>query len=145
MQLILERLHDILKDREEVVHDFDPRMVVKSVLNRERRKVHREIYQEIMKNSFKDSQPLNLSDDMKKEHRRIVEQMNDIKKQFLDVKTDQIFVDVMTGQLNSNIMAEVVLNFKNMDTFLGVERFMIKFANLYSLIANQLDDIINFK
>lgn len=47
--LVVERLHDILKERDELLPDIDPQNIIKSVVNRERRKVFREIYDELMK------------------------------------------------------------------------------------------------
>lgn len=47
--LVVERLHDILKEREELLPDVDPKNIIKSVINRERRRVFREVYDELMK------------------------------------------------------------------------------------------------
>ena len=47
--LVVERLHDILKERDELLPDVDAKNIIKSVINRERRKVFREIYDELMK------------------------------------------------------------------------------------------------
>ena len=42
--LVVERLHDILKERDEILPEIDAKNIIKSVIIRERRKVYREIY-----------------------------------------------------------------------------------------------------
>lgn len=61
--LVVERLHDILKEREELLPDVDAKNIIKSVINRERRKVFREIYDELMKNC----QNFKLKEDLERE------------------------------------------------------------------------------
>ena len=42
--LVLEKLYDILKERDEILPVIDAKYIIKSVINRERRKVYRETY-----------------------------------------------------------------------------------------------------
>lgn len=61
--LVVERLHDILKEREEILPEIDAKNIIKSVINRERRKVYREIYDQLMKHCSE----LKLKDDLEKD------------------------------------------------------------------------------
>ena len=69
------------------------------MINRERRRVYREIYDHIKKHMTDFKLPENLHRDQK----HIVDNINEVKKRFLALKGEQVYIDLITGRLNQKI------------------------------------------
>lgn len=54
--MVVERIHDLLKEKDDMLHEIDVKQLIKSCLNRERRKIHREIYNQVIKQAKEQDQ-----------------------------------------------------------------------------------------
>ncbi|KRX06658.1 hypothetical protein PPERSA_13137 [Pseudocohnilembus persalinus] len=148
LDLAVERLHDILKESDENLPEVSPKQIYKQVLNRERRKVYREVYAQIMKNldAPKDDKKLKEKKEyLETDQVAIVEKMNRIKIEFLRIKSENLFVDIASGKLNEKVVKDTPVTFKNMDMYIEVEKFTLMVNELFQDIQSNLNSMISLK
>ncbi|KAL4438262.1 hypothetical protein ABPG74_009685 [Tetrahymena malaccensis] len=141
-QIVTEKFHDILKDKS-TQNQFDLKQLVRSVFQRERRKLYRTIYNSIVSNGKNE---LELSEDMLSLNKTITDKMNKIKSKYLTIKNDPLFMEVMTGRMNIEYLKNSPTLFEeNSQTVLLLEKFMVNTQQFYEDIKDALSDIIYYK
>ncbi|KAL4485472.1 hypothetical protein ABPG72_008340 [Tetrahymena utriculariae] len=141
-QIVTEKFHDILKDKS-TQNQFDLKQLVRSVFQRERRKLYRTIYNSIVNNGKNE---IELSEDMLSLNKTITDKMNKIKSKYLTIKNDPLFMEVLTGRMNVEYLKNSPTLFEeNSQTVLLLEKFMVNTQQFYEDIKDALSDIIYYK
>ena len=134
-------MHDILTERDESLPEVQYQNILKSVINRERRKVYREIYDYLMKRC----RDLKLNDQLSKDQKKIVDDLNAVKKLFLELKQEDLFLELSTGKLDLKALKDTPVHFSNAEFFINLQNFMLKIDNLMRKIQDNIHDIIEYK
>ncbi len=134
-------MHDVLKEKDEALPEISAQVIVKSVINRERKRAYREIYDVLMRHC----REFKLDEMLEREQKTIVDSMNTVKRQFLALKGEEIYLDLVTGRVNLAGLRDTSVHFANAERFISVQKFMAKVHDLLGAINDSIKKIVRFK
>ncbi len=65
--------------------------------------------------------------------------MNEVKKMFLELKEEPIYLDLMTGKLNMKMLKDTPVHFANSEFFIQIQQFMIKLNKIINHVKKVID------